>query len=136
MIRGQCNCGGVAFEADRLLTEVIVCHCSICRRATGANGIAVVLAANVDFRWLRGEDRITTWKKPGSDWQMSFCPACGSPLPGGNDEQRVFIPAALISEGGDDLVIAHHIWVDSKAAWDAIGDAGLRHPEAFGSGAS
>jgi hypothetical protein len=40
MARGECNCGAVAFEADADLSGVFVCHCSICRRSTGNNGIA------------------------------------------------------------------------------------------------
>jgi hypothetical protein len=44
----------------------------------------------------------------------------------------MFIPAGLIAEGGDDLAVAHHIFVESKAAWDQIGDAGKQHPGAFG----
>jgi hypothetical protein len=41
------------------------------------------------------------------------------------------VPAGLISVGGDALKVVHHVWVDSKASWDEIGDAGRQHPEAF-----
>ena len=132
MVRGECNCGAVAFEVDAELTDVFVCHCSICRRFTGSNGIAVVLAENEAFRWLRGEEGIATWHKPGADWQARFCRRCGSVVPGPNDDARTYIPAGLITQGGDDLRVAHHLWVGSKAAWDEIGDPGKQHAEAFG----
>ena len=131
MARGACNCGAVAFEIDADLSQVFVCHCSICRKATGANGIAVVMVDNAAFRWLRGEDQITTWKKPDADWQGWFCRNCGSPLPGANDAARMFVPAGLIAEGGEHLRVAHHIWVGSKAVWDEIGDDGRQHVEAY-----
>lgn len=131
MVRGGCNCGAVAFEIDTDLSTVIVCHCSICRRFTGSNGIAVVIVDKDTFRWVRGEDRIATWKKPDGHWQAWFCRECSSPLPGENDETRVFVPAGLIMEGGESLKVEHHIWVDSKADWDEIGDAGKRHPEKY-----
>lgn len=131
MARGQCNCGAVAFEVDADLKDVFVCHCSICRKATGSNGIAVLLVGNSAFRWLRGEDRIATWKEPNADWQCWFCSVCGSPVPGANDPSRTFVPAGLITEGGERLKVAHHIWVGSKAVWDEIGDAGKQHHEAF-----
>jgi hypothetical protein len=131
MARGECNCGAVAFEIRTDLSGVFVCHCSICRRSTGSNGIAVVVVDNAAFRWVRGEDRIATWKKPGADWQKWFCRVCGSPLPGANDESRMFVPAGLITEGGDALRVVHHVWVDSKAGWDEIGDSGKRHAGAF-----
>ena len=131
MALGECNCGAVAFEIDAGLSDVIVCHCSICRRSTGSNGIAVVVIDNRAFRWLRGQDQIASWKKPNADWQRWFCRVCGSPLPGANDASRTFVPAGLISHGGEELRIAHHIWVGSKAIWDELGDTGKQHREAF-----
>ncbi len=131
MVRGECNCGAVAFEIDADLSGVIVCHCSICRRSTGSNGIPVVVVDNDAFGWKRGKGQIATWEKPDADWQTWFCRTCGSPLPGRNDESRMFVPAGLISDGGEGLRVTHHIWVDSKADWDEIGDSGKKHREAF-----
>ncbi|MGD8637048.1 MAG: GFA family protein [Gammaproteobacteria bacterium] len=127
----ECNCRGVAFEIKADLTEVFVCHCSICRRSSGSNGMAVVVIDNDKFRWIRGEGLITYWKKPGTDWQKWFCRICGASLPGVNDATRMFVPAGLISEGGESLRVKHHIWLGSRAVWDKIGDAGKQHPEAF-----
>lgn len=131
MARGACNCGAVSFEIASELSGVYVCHCSICRRSTGSNGIAVVVVDKADFRWLGGEDNIASWTKPGADWQTWFCRTCGSPLPGINDDKRMFVPAGLISEGGESLAVIHHIWVDSRAPWDEIGDEGKQHREGF-----
>ena len=131
MARGECNCGAVQFEINADLTDVVVCHCSICRRSTGSNGIAVVVFPNDQLRWLKGREHIATWKKPDSDWQTWFCRICGSPVPGENDSARMFAPAGCIVEGGDALRVAHHIWVGSKAVWDEISDAGKQHPEGF-----
>lgn len=131
MAEGACNCGAVAFEVSAELAAIFVCHCSICRRATGSSGIAVVVIDNDAFRWTCGEDQIATWRKPGADWQTWFCRVCGSTLPGANDESRMFVPAGLISEGGDALKVAHHVFVDSKAVWDEIGDAARQHRGAF-----
>ncbi len=132
MAKGACNCGAVAFEIDALLADVYICHCSICRRYSGAHGVAVVVVPNNAFRWVRGADQVRQWDKPDADWQAHFCGTCGSALPGANDPERMFIPAGLITEGGDDLAVAHHIFVDSKAVWDQIGDGGKQHPGAFG----
>ena len=131
MPRGSCNCGGIAFEIDADLAGVIVCHCSICRRSTGSNGIAVALVDKEAFRWLEGEQLIATWKKPDADWQTWFCRVCGSPLPGDNDDQRMFVPAGSITEGGETLEVLHHIYVDSRASWDEIGDSGRQHGQAY-----
>ena len=131
MATGECNCGAIAFEITSNISDVFICHCSICRRSTGSNGIAVVVIDNRDFHWIRGEELINTWHKPGHDWQTSFCQNCGSPLPSVNDESRMYVPAGLITEGGESLRVTHHIWVDSKAVWDVIGDSGKQHRESF-----
>lgn len=91
----------------------------------------MVVIENQAFRWRSGEDQIATWKKPDADWQTWFCRNCGSPVPGINDEARMFVPAGSLSQGGESLTVKHHIWVDSKAVWDEIGDSGQQHPEAF-----
>jgi hypothetical protein len=131
MATGECNCGAVQFEIDADLTGVFVCHCSICRRFTGSNGIAVVVVPNDLFRWVRGQQFIATWKKPDTDWQAWFCSVCGSPVPGENDPATMFVPAGCITQGGDALKVIHHVWVGSKAGWDEIGDAGQQHTEGF-----
>jgi len=131
MATGECNCGAVQFEIDADLADVFVCHCSICRRSTGSNGIAVVLVRRDQFRWVRGEEHIAMWKKPATKWETWFCRVCGSPVPGDNDATKMFVPAGSITKGGDALRVAHHIWVGSKAVWDEIGDAGRQHTEAF-----
>ena len=130
-VRGHCNCGQVEFAVTNEVSDVYICHCSICRRATGSNGIAVVVVDNDRFRWVAGESQIASWSKPDGDWTMAFCRTCGSPLPGPNDPEQMYIPAGLINVGGENLAVAHHIWVESSAGWDEIGDAGRQHPREF-----
>ncbi|GAA5214687.1 GFA family protein [Corallincola platygyrae] len=132
MATGECNCGAVGYEIAEELSDVYVCHCSICRRSTGSGGIAVVAVNKAQFRWTKGEDQIQTWHKPGHDWQTRFCKTCGSTLPGDNDDERMYVPVGTLIEGADNLKVAHHIWVDSKADWEEIGDDGKQHPKAFG----
>lgn len=133
MAKGECNCGAVAFEVTCPLRDVYVCHCSICRRATGSGGIAVVVVANDDFTWTRGNEHLQTWHKPGHDWLTCFCRQCGSPLPGANDDTHTFIPVGLLSSGAENLKVAHHLFVDSKPAWTKIADDGKQHREGLGS---
>ncbi|QQX79463.1 GFA family protein [Shewanella sp. KX20019] len=132
MIQGKCNCGAVVFEVSSKIADVYFCHCSICRRSTGANGIAVIVTNNDDFNWVSGEELVKTWSKPGHDWQASFCTHCGSSLPGSNDASRMYIPAGLLPQI-ENLQITHHIWVGSKANWDVIGGTGVQHDQAFNS---
>ncbi|MEM6712154.1 MAG: GFA family protein [Pseudomonadota bacterium] len=129
MISGRCNCGAVTFQIEQAPTDVYVCHCSICRKYTGSNGMPVVIVRKEDFRWLSGQSLITHWKKPDADWESTFCSVCGSSLPGPNDEARMFVPAGLLPDEVSDLEVKHHIFVGSKACWDIIGDSGKQHDE-------
>ncbi|MEL7541779.1 MAG: GFA family protein [Pseudomonadota bacterium] len=132
MLSGECNCGSVAFEINADVKDVYVCHCSICRKWTGNNGVAVVVVANSTLRWRRGKDQIRTWTKPRADWQSSFCSICGSALPVSNDDERVAVPAGLLDDADSNLSVAAHIWVGSKASWDEIGTDGHKYECAFG----
>ena len=131
MIQGECNCGAIAYSIRADISDVYVCHCSICRRATGAGGIAVGIVNTQDFQWTRGQDQISFWAKPGHDWHTSFCRICGSTLPGDNDPERMFIPVGTLTSGHENLRVAHHLYVDSKATWEEIGDSGKLHPAGF-----
>ncbi len=131
MAKGECSCGSVAFDVDADLSDVFVCHCSLCQRSSGGNGVHVVIVDRDAFRWVRGEEHIQSWSNPSADWTNWFCRLCGSRLPGVNDARRLFIPAGLLTEGNDKLAVAHHIWVGSRATWDEIGDCGKQHDAEF-----
>ena len=133
MAKGRCNCGAVRFEIDAPVTDVYVCHCSICRRATGTAGIPVVVVPSAQLRFLQGREQVASWRKPDGDWERSFCRVCGSPLPHANDARTAYVPAGTIDEGADALRVVHHLWVGSKAPWDEIGGDAQRHPEGLDS---
>ena len=63
MVLGQCNCGEVAFKIYDDISDVYICHCSICRKSTGSNGIAVFVVDNESFQWMLGEEQVLTWKQ-------------------------------------------------------------------------
>lgn len=120
MAKGGCNCGAIKFEITCDISDVYVCHCSICRRSTGSGGIAVVVVNNSQFKWIQGQDQINTWVKPCHDWQTSFCKTCGSALPGKNDQKHTYIPAGTLTEGDENLKVAKHLFTESKACWEEI----------------
>ncbi|MEW9799723.1 GFA family protein [Alteromonas sp. CYL-A6] len=128
---GSCNCGAISFSVMTPLTTVFICHCSICRKSTGSGGIAVTVVDNEAFKYDSGVELVRTWVKPNHDWLTNFCDICGSPLPGKNDPKRLYIPVSLLDSGYKDLEVKHHIFVDSKASWEQIGDSGKQHKNSF-----
>src|SRR4051794_31378581 len=66
MIKGSCLCGGIRFEIDkvRVLTH---CHCSNCRKLTGAAFGSYVHVDADKFRLLSGEELMQQFESaPGS----------------------------------------------------------------------
>ena len=127
----ECNCGSIKFEVGSELYDIIFCHCSICRRFSGGNGIPVIIVNDTDFSWLSGQNNIKVWRKPDVDWDANFCATCGSAIPGKNDASSMYIPAGLIPDDAGNLKVKHHIFVGSKACWDEIGDAGHQYHGRF-----
>lgn len=120
MIRGSCLCGAVRFGYTRAVTQVGLCHCSLCRKVSGAAANAVIVVPEADFEWLAGEDRQQAYARP-TGWQTTFCRTCGSPLPQKlRGAAAYWVPAGLLDDDPG-LAVGGHIWVGSKASWDEIG---------------
>ena len=125
---GGCLCGAIRFEIGGRISDVGQCHCSVCRKASGTGCTAVAVTASRSFRWLSGEDRATRFARP-SGWSTSFCGVCGSPLPVLHENGKVYMVPAGLLDGSLELAVGQHIFVDSKASWDVIGDDAPRYAE-------
>ena len=127
-MRGRCLCGAVSFEAEIKGRGLYQCHCSLCRRQSGAASNAATVIPLASFRWLSGEELITKWAKR-TGFRSHFCSTCGSPVP--NQVQQaelMWIPAGLL-EGADDMRVVAHMQVSSAAGWDPRPENGLIYEE-------
>src|SRR5258708_14602906 len=80
MIKGGCACGGIRFEIDAV-RSMTHCHCTTCRKLTGASFATFAHVEKAKFRWLAGEELVTRYESaPGSF--RAFCRICGSLAPG------------------------------------------------------
>jgi hypothetical protein len=79
MNRGSCLCGAVQFETG-LLTTMVHCHCSMCRKHHGAMFATFLTGAEDGFRWLAGQERIETYRSSEHGFRP-FCRTCGSVVP-------------------------------------------------------
>ena len=113
---GACLCGGVRFELEPPLRDVVVCHCSLCRKATGSIGNAILIVPKERFRWLSGEDHGVTYALRPT-YTVTRCRTCGTPLPAETDEKNVYITAGTL----DDALgagVRTHLFCASRADWD------------------
>jgi hypothetical protein len=122
MIRGSCLCGGVRYEVDGELGPVALCHCGMCRKASGTAFATNASTARATFRLVAGAELVQRYtSSPGN--RRCFCRACGSPLFGESDEMpdQVRLRLGLLD---DDPGVrpAYHWAVDFKAPWWDIAD--------------
>jgi len=77
MIQGGCFCGAIRYEIEDGSYPVGNCHCSMCRRTSGAPFVTWLVVPAASFRYVQGEPRILRSSEKGTRW---FCERCGTPL--------------------------------------------------------
>ena len=121
---GKCLCGAVSFEATAQGRGLYRCHCSLCRRQSGAGSNAATIVPLAAFRWISGEQLVSSWVKD-TGFRSDFCSRCGSPVPNRvRGTEQIWIPAGLLEEPSEMRVVAH-LHVASAASWDSRLEAGL-----------
>jgi hypothetical protein len=113
---GSCLCGARRYEIEGDVGGVWVCHCSLCRKATGSNGISILIVPKTQFRWLKGEDHGVKFALRPT-YTITRCKTCGTPLPAESDDKNVYVTAGTL----DDPLgagVRTHLFCASKADWD------------------
>ena len=119
-LRGACQCGAVTYTVADEFDFAVNCHCSICRRATGAAFKPTAGISQDKLQIAGGHDSIMMFN--ASTWHDKRCGLCGSLL------------FAVVQNGAyghvamgtllDDPTIrpTAHIFVGSMAHWFTITD--------------
>ncbi len=113
-MRGSCHCGSVIYEVTPPLRDVVVCHCSQCRKTSGH----VWAASSVMVQNFRlTEDRGLQWFDSSDVARRGFCRDCGAslfwqPKPGADPSWTPDGPTMHFSPGSLDgptglKIIAH-----------------------------
>lgn len=129
---GGCLCGGVRFEIQGPLMDVIDCHCSNCRRFHGHVGAYtatdrenLILVQSDTLKWFRS----TTDETPNV--HRGFCGNCGSSLfwdP--RDKPNISIAAGTL-DPPTGLRTTGHVWISQKGDYYAITDGLIQHDKRF-----
>lgn len=120
-LRGRCLCGRVSFKVKDEILYAGFCHCSECRRFSGAacSPNAGVLTENLAI--VEGNEWIKTYEKTELS-TMCFCGNCGSSLFVKKPRWgRVHIRLGCLQDTPS-LTPATHYHVASKAVWEMIVD--------------
>ena len=108
---GGCQCGRIRYEAEIASDEAYLCHCGMCRRATGGVSIAFVGLRKDAIRW-------TT--QPPDQYASSpiatrgFCRECGTPLTFAfPDSETMDLTLGSFDEPGH-FVPHHHFSIETR----------------------
>ncbi|WP_411832774.1 GFA family protein [Pseudoxanthomonas mexicana] len=129
MHAGSCLCGGVSYRIDGPLGDLVLCHCSRCRKANGSAFQAVSPIATADFVLLSGADLLSEYSSsPGV--HRVYCRVCHAPL----YSRRDAAPDMLRLRVGTldtpvDAPVRMHIFTASRAEWYEIRDPAPQHPD-------
>ncbi|MCO7226722.1 GFA family protein [Pleionea sp. CnH1-48] len=125
---GKCLCEAVQFEIIQPLPAMYQCHCSLCRRVTSSACNSSLIIPIEQLRWISGENNIQSFIK-NSGYRVDFCKTCGSPTANEmRDQKHAWIPVGAL-ENSDELEMGAHLFMDSKAQWDQVGDSGKKYSD-------
>jgi hypothetical protein len=125
-LRGSCGCGGVRFEVDPPFIRASYCHCTRCRKHSGADGEAQARVRPEQLRVLAGEELLRFWEPADGGGRKVFCVACGASLFGARwpDGDVVSIRLGAFDEDPG-IRPQHRSWTGSAPPWLPLPDDGL-----------
>jgi hypothetical protein len=120
MIAGHCQCGFIRYEAEGPPSNETNCHCSICRRSSGAPFVAWLSVSRATFRISEGEP---AFFRSSDHAVRTFCPRCGTPLTFASDRAPDEVDVTIASlDDPESVRPKDHTWVSSKLSWVHTGD--------------
>ena len=123
---GGCACGQARYGFDADPINVRICHCGLCRKATGAPFFARAL---FPLAALSRTGETVGHNSSPRIWRAS-CARCGTAIYSepNNDPPRIAVGIATLDDP-EALPPAIHIWTSSKLGWVDIEDGRPQYPE-------
>jgi hypothetical protein len=128
MLEGRCFCGFIRYSVEGTPYNATNCHCSICRRLSGAPFVAWFTVAERELRVTAGEPATLRSSEHGT---RTFCPRCGTPLTFKSERAPGEIDVTTCSLERPELVPPRdHTRTSAKLPWVALADGLAVFPEA------
>lgn len=125
-LEGGCLCGAIRYRLLSPPTDCGYCHCSLCRRASGAPVLLFATVPRQDMVILGGAPKRYRSSAFGARW---FCGDCGTQLfmqVDGEPATTDFTVASL--DAPEALRPGFHIWHGARLGWFDTGDTLQRFP--------
>lgn len=120
MLQGGCFCGRIRYEVAGRPFDETNCHCSMCRRTTGAPFVAWFSVRQSEFRLLQGHpSRFRSSRKA----TRSFCSHCGTQIAFQADDHPDEIDITTCSLDHPETVPSRdHVHTSGKVQWIELTD--------------
>ena len=119
---GGCLCGAVRYRFDAEPTGAGYCHCSMCRKSSGAPVIAAASVPRDSLVILRGEESLRRYRSSAAVTRI-FCTTCGGQLFFDIPDEPETIDFWIGSLDDPDAVPpTFHIYVADSVRWLDIHD--------------
>jgi hypothetical protein len=126
-LRGKCYCGTVHYQVEDQFRYSLNCHCSNCRRATGAAFKPFAGIERAKLRITEGADRLLIYGTQSV--HDAHCARCGSLLYSlVREGEFVHVTLGTLVDSPS-IRPSAHIFVGSKAPWYSITDDLPQHQE-------
>jgi hypothetical protein len=126
-LSGRCLCGTVRYEVEDQFRYALNCHCSNCRRTTGAAFKPFAGIERGKLRIAGGADRLLIYGDESA--HDAHCGQCGSLLYSlVQDAKFVHVTLGTLVDSPS-IRPSAHIFVGSKAPWYTITDNLPQHQE-------
>lgn len=115
IVDGGCQCGRIRYRVAIDDDSAYLCHCRMCRRATGGVTAALKQVKRAGLTWTTREpDRYAS--SPIA--QRGFCQACGTPLTyEGDGKDGMDLTVGSFDDSGRFSPVEHSGWESHLAAW-------------------
>jgi hypothetical protein len=130
MYKGSCLCGAINVEIAGGISDIIHCHCSLCRKNSGTAFATNGFINAAEFSVLDPTNKLGCFEfKPGK--KRHFCSVCASPIFSSNSDNssRLRIRLGLLDSEISERPISHN-FVSSKADWEDL-DAAIPRYDRF-----
>ncbi len=112
---GGCFCGKIRYQITGPVPRVVNCHCTMCRRTSGAPFVTWLVIPAAGFRYLRGKPALLKSSDKGSRY---FCPSCGTPIACINLDHADYVDVTLGSlDHPDAFKPDSEFFEDTKLGW-------------------
>jgi hypothetical protein len=117
---GGCYCGRIRYEAAGPISQESICHCSICRKTTGAPFVAWFSVPRAQFKFVLGEPKRFQSTPKGT---RTFCPDCATQLTFEHQDRADFIDITTCSlDDPSRPAPKDHIWTERRLPWIKLDD--------------